>query len=666
MFPFLSLLASTALASPSLHSRLQDGLARTPQMGWNTYNAYGCNPNQSIVHSNSEALIATGLADLGYRYVTIDCGWSVEDRLPDGTLTWNETLFPQGLPALGRYLHERGLLFGAYGDSGILLCGSPPNQTGSLYYEEIDAKTFAEWEVDSLKYDNCYSDAATNYPNVNYSPSTSPHPRFTTMSQALQSQSRPILFQICEWGIDFPALWAPSLGHSWRIGNDIIPHWRSIFRTLNQAAPQTNFARAGQWPDLDMLLVGLEGVLTRAEEETHFSMWGVLKSPLVIGAGISGMGKGSLKVLKNEDVIGFNQDGLGVSAMLRRRWSLDDDGVEVWSGPLEGGRVVAAMVNWQGVEREVRLDLPDVGVQYAGGLRNIWRNESEVGVRTSYTARVAAHGTMLVELADTLPAGVYPTGIFGSTHGDSTTFSSIYAVTSSNGYNLDIILAELPRTSQKITITTSTNKTPISISIPARSSSVTLPVALTAGSNNTITINHAPRISSIHLTPPKTTYYTGTKDFTLAGTTATESCGSDTDTDTQNEFCAPAGSKLTHLSPNGTATAQIPSTISGSKYISIDYINNEVAFDSSWGWGSNSRNLTITVNGGEPVRLEVPLSGRHSELFGPGLGWWDSSRLGVLTGGWREGGNEVMIGNVGGEGGFQAYAPDVVGIEVFD
>lgn len=99
---------------------------------WNTYNHYSCSPNETIVQSNAQALVDLGLSSLGYRYVTTDCGWTVADRLPDGSLTWNETLFPQGFPAMGDFLHDLGLLFGVYQDSGILLCGSPPNETGSL------------------------------------------------------------------------------------------------------------------------------------------------------------------------------------------------------------------------------------------------------------------------------------------------------------------------------------------------------------------------------------------------------------------------------------------------------------------------------------------------------------------------------------------------------
>ncbi|KAL4735441.1 alpha-galactosidase D [Aspergillus similis] len=651
-------LAATALASPApaLKARLDNGVARTPQMGWNTYNQYNCFPNESIVHENAQALVDTGLADLGYRYVTIDCGWGVEDRLPNGTITWNPELFPQGFPAMGRYLHDLGLLFGVYGDSGILLCGSPPNNTGNLYYEDIDARTFAEWGADSLKYDNCYSDAANNYPNVNYAPSTSPRPRFANMSRYIEAQDRDILFQVCEWGIDFPALWAPEIGHSWRIGNDIIPHWRSIFRTLNQAVPQTDFAGPGQWPDLDMLLVGLDGVLTVPEEQTHFSLWSILKSPLTIGAAIPSMRAESLDILSNADVIAFNQDALGVSAALRRRWS--DEGYEVWSGPLEGGRTIAAVINWRDEDREITLDLPDIGLQYAGTLQNIWADETVQGVKTSYSSVVEAHGVMLVQLAETVEEGVYPADVFAATNGDVITFHNIYAVTSSPNFVLNISLAEVAATATKLTITTGSSKMPISASIPAGSSSISVSVSLTAGSNNIITFRNTPPLSSITLSPPEPTYYTGTQDFTLISPAGPYTC--------PDTFCLPAGSKIVDLSTESAAAAHINSSTSGSKYVEIDYINNEVAFDSSWGWGSNSRNLTIRVNDNDPVRLEVPLSGRHSELFGPGLGWWDSGRLGVLTNGWREGTNELVLGNEGGEGGFTGYAPDVVGIAVYD
>ncbi|KAL4889908.1 putative alpha-galactosidase D [Aspergillus ambiguus] len=655
----LPLFFSAALAAGShapLHARLQDGLARTPQMGWNTYNHYNCLPNEEIFRSNAKALVDLGLADLGYRYATIDCGWTVADRLADGSLTWNETKFPSGFPAIGQYIHDLGLLFGVYGDSGIKLCGSPPDQVGSLGYEEQDAKTFAAWGADSLKYDNCYSDAATGYPNVEYAPSTSPKPRFSTMAAALQQLSRPMLFQVCEWGIDFPALWAPALGHSWRIGNDIIPAWRSIFRTLNQAVPQTEFAGPGQWPDLDMLMVG-NGVFSIPEEETHFSLWAILKSPLVIGAALKDsqteIGEESLRILKQKDVIGYNQDKLGASATLRRRWT--DQGYEVWSGPLSHGRTVAAVINWQNKTREITLDLPDIELQYAGLVKNIWRGSQSRDVKTSYTATVNGHGTMLLELQDTISSEIYPRSIFGTTNSGGTVFQSIYARTTSQKHTITINF-DKPASAGNITIHVNGNQQNILLTVPPSSRQVTTNVPLIAGPNNTISVSHYQHIKSIQVIPPNGTYYSA-HNFTLTGDARRESCG--------EGFCQPVGSKVGYLSPNSTARGVIPAS-AGKKYVEIDYINNEVAFSSSWDWGANSRNITLSLNGGEPVRLEVPLSGRHSELFGPGKGWWDTATLGLSMDGWFDGDNEIIVGNVNGGNGFQAYAADFVGMRVFD
>lgn len=238
------------------------------------------------------------------------------------------------------------------------------------------------------------------------------------MTKALAAQNRAVLFQICEWGIDFPALWAPALGHTWRIGNDIIPAWRAIWRTLNQAVPQTSFAGPGQWPDLDMLEVGND-ILTIPEEQTHFSLWAILKSPLVIGGALkdnlTSINKDSLAILSNKDVIGFNQDSLGKSAELKRRWS--EEGYEVWSGPLSNGRTVAALINWADETRELTLNLPDIGVQFAGRVKDIWAGKSVQNVKTSYTSTVQPHGVMLLELDDTIAAGSYSSNGFASVNG---------------------------------------------------------------------------------------------------------------------------------------------------------------------------------------------------------------------------------------------------------
>ncbi|KAJ6111464.1 hypothetical protein N7523_007525 [Penicillium sp. IBT 18751x] len=640
-----AVLQALPLVHATLDRRVQDGVAKTPPMGWNSYNHYSCAPNESIVHSNAKALVDLGLADLGYRYVTTDCGWTIADRTANGSLTWNETIFPSGFPALGEYIHSLGLLFGVYEDAGIRTCQTNMEQAGSLY-------------------DNCFSDAATGYPNVQYTPSTSPRARYANMTNAL-SEHRPVLFQICEWGVDFPALWAPSLGHTWRIGNDIIPAWRAIFRTLNQAVPNTPFAGPGQWPDLDMLEIGTN-VLTTAEEQTHFSMWAILKSPLTIGGALkddwTSIGEASLAVLKNEAVVAFNQDALGVSANLRRRWS--DEGYDVWSGELEGGRTVAALINWNDVERELTLDLPDVGIQYAGTVKDIWADKTLNGVRTSYTSTIAPHGVMLLELSNTTQAGTYSADLFATKSGNKLTFSNIYANTTSSNYTISIAFSQAPESASSITLSSPANHAAQTIQVPASSKTVQASISLTAGTSNDILLESTIPIDSIQIHSPTGIYY-GAPKFSLSGSASLATCG--------DGYCEPVGSKIGFLNNDNTASITIPmsipsnaSSMTVAKYLEVDYINNDIALSTSWGYGSNSRNLTITLNSGDPVRLEVPLSGRHSELFGPGLGWWDTATLGLLLPGWKDGDNELVLGNDAAVDVSQTYAPDVVGVRVFE
>ena len=228
------------------------------------------------------------------------------------------------------------------------------------------------------------------------------------MTNAVLATGRPMIVQICDWGVDFPSAWAPALGNTWRITNDIIPAYKTVSRILNQAVPQTSFAGPEHWLDLDMLEVGND-VFTNAEEQTHFSLWAIIKSPLVIGAALkdtyTSISAASLAILNNTDVIGYNQDSLGTAASFKRRWT--EEGYEVWAGPLSGGRTVVAIINLDDVGRTLTLDLPDVGFQTAGTVADIWNTVSASNVVTSYTGTVAAHGTLLLELGEVTPAGQY-------------------------------------------------------------------------------------------------------------------------------------------------------------------------------------------------------------------------------------------------------------------
>lgn len=237
------------------------------------------------------------------------------------------------------------------------------------------------------------------------------------MKNALERTGREILYQVCEWGVDFPSAWAPSISNTWRVTNDIIPAWRTIYRILNQVVPQASFAGPHHWLDLDMLEVG-NNVFDIPEEQTHFSLWAIMKSPLVIGAALkdnfTSINTGSLAILKNTDAISYNQDSLGVAANLTRRWS--EAGFDVWAGSLSGNRTVAALINWNDNAETVTLNLPDVGLQSAGTVKDVWNNVTHSNVKTSYSANVAGHGTLLLELGSTTPAGQYTSKQYGTKH----------------------------------------------------------------------------------------------------------------------------------------------------------------------------------------------------------------------------------------------------------
>jgi alpha-galactosidase len=241
------------------------------------------------------------------------------------------------------------------------------------------------------------------------------------------------------------------------------------------------------------------------------------------------------------------------------------------------------------------------------------------------------------------------------------TFNSIYANTTSANHTVTVQFTKPATSKTTIQLQSSSQTVKVPVALSARS--VSTKIFLTAGSSNTVTISSATSIQSIQIVSPQGTYYPCTS-FALNGSTKFEQCDAG--------FCAPVGSKIGYITAADTAHLKIPASVAGasgstvSKYLEIDYINNDIALSTSWGWGSSSRNLTISLNGRSPVRLEVPLSGRHSELFGPGKGWWDSATLGILIDGWKNGSNDVVIGNDVGGDVSQTYGADFVGLRLYD
>ncbi|KJA23230.1 carbohydrate-binding module family 35 protein [Hypholoma sublateritium FD-334 SS-4] len=371
-------------------------------MGWNPYNAFLCNTNETQYRAAAQSLISLGLRDLGYQYVNLDCGWQGKTRNATGGFTWDTSTIPSGIPALASFVHGLGLKFGVYSDGGVFACdfvGGTAHYLGSLGHETSDAATFASWGADYLKYDNCYAVNSTDF--VDDNPPISIEAHYVTMRDALAATNRPIVFSICEWGVQDPARWpASDVGNSWRISNDIGPpaSWDNLFRIINQLVPITQFAHPGAWNDLDLLEVGNAG-LTAAEQQTHFAFWAAAKSPLFISTDLTVPAAQTLAILKNPRIIALN-DALGAPISFRRRYTNDHD---VWAGPLADGSTVAVVVNWQNASRTLALDLADAG--FAAATATDLITGAALGpVRGTLTAPVAAHGALVLQLTAGVPA----------------------------------------------------------------------------------------------------------------------------------------------------------------------------------------------------------------------------------------------------------------------
>ncbi|KAH3756401.1 alpha galactosidase [Pelomyxa schiedti] len=258
---------------------LDNGLGLTPQMGFNTWNHFGCDINERLIYKTLDSMISTGLFDAGYNYVNLDDCWQ-RARHSNGTIIPDPIAFPDGIKPLADYAHSLGLKFGLYSDAGYKTCAGRP---GSLGYETIDADTYASWGVDYLKYDNCNNDGTS--PKVLLGPLYS------------LTQCRSIFYSMCEWGVEDPATWAEPVGNSWR--------------TTESNDAWADYAGPGGWNDPDMLEVG-NGGMTYEEYKTHFSLWCLAKAPLLIGCDITDISNDTLSILTAPEVLAVSQDPLGV------------------------------------------------------------------------------------------------------------------------------------------------------------------------------------------------------------------------------------------------------------------------------------------------------------------------------------------------------------------
>ena len=362
---------------------LDNGLGLTPQMGWNSWNHFHCNITQDLVKQTADAFIKLGLDKFGYEYVNVDNCWANAERDSNGQVQPNATNFADFQDMID-YIHSKDLKFGLYSSAGDRTCGS--RQPGSLNKEDTDASTYAKWKVDYLKYDNCGNEKIP------------PEKRYPVMRDALNKTGRPIFYSLCEWGQDNPATWAPKVGNSWRTTGDIKDNWDSMISRADENDKWAKYAAPGGWNDPDMLEVG-NGGMSIAEYETHFSLWCLMKAPLLIGCDLRNIDSEALRILTNKEVIAVNQDKLGVQGNKKK----SDNDLEVWAGPLDGGAVTVVLLNRGTSSANVTAEWTDIGLKSStkATVRDLWKLKDIGVMQDSVTSAVVSHGVAMYKITPT-------------------------------------------------------------------------------------------------------------------------------------------------------------------------------------------------------------------------------------------------------------------------
>jgi alpha-galactosidase len=356
-------------------------------MGWNSWNKFACNVSESLIKEMADAMVRSGMKDAGYQYIVIDDCWQV-DRDSQGNIVPDPKRFPSGMKALADYVHSKGLKFGLYSDAGTLTCQKRP---GSRGYEFQDARQYAAWDVDYLKYDWC----STSTQNAQAS--------YSLMRDALAKSGRPIVFSICEWGTAKPWLWARDVGNLWRTTGDIQDCWdckkdwggMGFIHILDLQDTLEPYAGPGHWNDPDMLEVG-NGGMNAIEYRSHFSLWCILAAPLMAGNDVRNMSPEIAGILMNKELIAVDQDPLGLQGRRVKR-SGDQD---VWVKQLADGSRAVALLNRGTAEAQMSVAWSDIGYpnELSASVRDLWAKKDLGKLQGGFAATVPSHGIVVIRV----------------------------------------------------------------------------------------------------------------------------------------------------------------------------------------------------------------------------------------------------------------------------
>ena len=367
---------------PALHKVPDNGLARTPPMGWNSWNKFAGRVDDAAVRGMADAMVSNGMKDAGYTYINVDDTWEA-DRDANGNITTNKK-FPD-IKALADYVHSKGLKIGIYSSPGPDTCAG---YEGSYGHEEQDAKTYAAWGFDYLKYDWC--SAHNLYTDQEM------QAVYQIMGNALLKTGRPIVFSLCQYGRDDVWKWGPEVGGNlWRTTDDINDTWNRMSTIGFSQSDLAQFASPGHWNDPDMLEIG-NGGMSNDEYKTHMSLWSILAAPLLAGNDLRSMSPEILAILTNREVIAVDQDKLGKQG---HRVSKSGD-QEVWARPLADDGFAVGLFNRADASASVTVKWSDLGLtSLPAKARDLWAHNDFKLDGSQYTAVVPAHGVALLRIA---------------------------------------------------------------------------------------------------------------------------------------------------------------------------------------------------------------------------------------------------------------------------
>jgi len=387
------LLFVAALALASLPLAAQQ-LAATPPMGWNSWNWFAGKVTDADIRKAADLIVSSGMRDAGYVYVNIDDTWEGK-RDANGVLHTNEK-FPD-MKALADYVHSKGLKIGIYSSPGPQTCA---RYEGSFGHEEQDAKTYAEWGIDYLKYDLCSfrDNMKQAHPDDPDAQNKMMRDAYMKMHNAIVKTGRPMIYSLCQYGFDQVWQWGPEVGANlWRTTDDIQANYNSMILIGLSQAGLAKYAAPGHWNDPDMLEVG-NGKMNHDENISHMTMWSMLAAPLIAGNNLTQMNDDVRSILTNREVIAIDQDKLGKQA--QRLFSGDE--VEIWSRPLSDGSTALAIFNLshdRNTMRGLTLHLKQAGFPNGAHARNVWEGKDLGQIKDTDVVTLPRHGAVLLKLA---------------------------------------------------------------------------------------------------------------------------------------------------------------------------------------------------------------------------------------------------------------------------